>query len=64
MEFTYLGYMGKEAQEFFKEHSFEEKHPNVPGVSGTFVTLKNGSIHLPYKGEVFIKNSDGTIELK
>lgn len=63
-EFKFLGYMDNEAVEFFKEHSFEEPHPNVDGVVGTFVNLKDGKVHLPYRGEIFIKNEDGTIELK
>lgn len=64
-EFKFPGYMSSEAQEFFKGNSFEEAHPNVRGVSGTFVKLKDGSTHLPFRNEVFIKDlSTGAIWLK
>jgi hypothetical protein len=62
-KFTYPGYMSKEAQDFFKDNSFEEPHPNVEGVSGTFVYLSDGTTHLPSKGETFVKDEHGKIKL-
>lgn len=54
-KFTYEGYMSQEAQDFFKGHSKQEDHPNVRGVSGTFVLLADGTWHLPSKNEIFTK---------
>ena len=50
--------MSQEAQDFFEGNSMKEDHPNVPGVSGTFVKLADDTWHLPSKNETFTKNNN------
>jgi len=62
-EFMYEGYMGQEAQEFFKDHIEREERDGC-AVVGHFIQLANGDDHLPNKGDVFIKHPDGTMTVK
>lgn len=59
-EFEYLGYMSKEADDFFGEMSVIEIREGV-GVCGEFIRLANGEYHLPSKGDKFRKYENGSI---
>jgi len=61
-EFQYKGYFCNEAQEFFKDNVIEEERDGC-AVVGHFVKLENGKTHLPSKGDKFIKNEEGKINL-
>ena len=56
--FTYKGYMCKDAQEFFKNFIIEEERQGC-AVVGNFIKLKTGNTHLPSKGDKFIKDDNG-----
>lgn len=58
----YPGYMSSEAQEFFKGYTIEEERDGC-NVIGTFIVLANNKIHLPSKGDEFIKTEQNKIKL-
>jgi hypothetical protein len=62
-EFIYEGYMSQKAQEFFKDN-IEEEQRNGIAVVGSFIKLANGNTHLPNKGDVFTKYTNGTMTVK
>lgn len=61
--YVYEGFMSQEAQEFFKGNIKREEREGCATV-GSFITLENGKIHLPSKGDIFIKREDGTLTVK
>jgi hypothetical protein len=63
VEYVYEGYMSQEAQEFFKGNIKREEREGCATV-GSFITLENGKIHLPSKGDIFVKREDGTLTVK
>lgn len=56
-QFTYPGYMSQEAQEFFEDHIIREERDGC-AVVGSFIKLADGTITLPSKGDVFVKDSN------
>jgi hypothetical protein len=62
-EFVYEGYMSQEAQEFFKDNIEKEQRDGV-SVVGSFIKLANGDTHLPNKGDIFTKHTNGTMTVK
>jgi hypothetical protein len=62
-EFVYEGWMGQEAQDFFKGNSKSEQRDGC-GAVGTFIKLANGKTHLPSKGDIFTKDENGLITVK
>lgn len=63
VEYVYEGFMSQEAQEFFKGNIEREERDGCSTV-GSFITLSNGKIHLPSKGDIFVKREDGTLTVK
>ena len=53
--------MSQEAEDFFSQHTITEQRAGM-GVAGTFVRLSSGRVHLPSKGDVFVKDG-ASIEL-
>lgn len=62
VEFTYLGHMSQEAEEFFKDNIIREERDGC-AVVGSFIILENGKTILPSKGDKFTKNEQGKIKL-
>jgi hypothetical protein len=62
-EFIYEGYMSQKAQEFFKDNIEEEQRGGI-AVVGSFIKLANSNTHLPNKGDVFTKHTNGTMTVK
>jgi hypothetical protein len=59
-KFVYKGYLCSDAETFFGNNIIREERDGC-GVVGHFIKLKDGSIHLPSKGDVFLKDGDGKI---
>lgn len=57
---VYPGYMSFEAGEFFKGY-LESEERNGCAVVGSFVTLADGKVVLPSKGDMFTKDEKGLI---
>jgi hypothetical protein len=63
VEYMYEGWMGQEAQEFFKGNIEREERDGCATV-GSFIALANGKTHLPSKGDIFTKHEDGSLTVK
>jgi hypothetical protein len=61
-QFKYLGYMSKEAEEFFEDNLIREERAGC-AVVGHFIKLENGQTVMPSKNQIFIKNEEGKIVL-
>ena len=57
-EFTYQGYMSKEAQEFFNEYLIHEQREDIP-VTGFWVKTTDGKTIMLEKNLTFIKDQNG-----
>jgi len=62
-DFKYKGYMSDEAIAFFGDKMKMEEREGI-AVIGFFITLSDGKTHMPYKGDIFIKDDNGEIILK
>lgn len=57
-QFTYQGYMSKEAQEFFHDHLIQEQREGL-AVIGYWVKTVDGNTHMLERGLTFIKDTKG-----
>jgi hypothetical protein len=61
-EFIYPGFLTSEAITFFGDKRKSEERDEC-AVVGTFIELENGKTRMPSKGDIFIKDENGNINL-
>jgi len=61
-EFIYPGFLTDEAIKFFGDKRKSEERDGC-AVVGTFIELSDGSTRMPCKGDIFIKDVDGNLDV-